>query len=360
MPSFADSDVVVGMDVSKNTIVAGVLTGGGVPVVESLSADEASVRRFFQRFDDPRTVSACYEAGPTGYDLHRLLTSMGVHCVVVAPSLIPKGPGDRVKTDKRDARRLAVLHEAGLLTPIRVPNPREEAVRDLCRTRADLVGDVTQAKNRLFAFMLRHGRVWRDGRQWTMKHRRWVAAQTFDDPALATTFGYYRANLETRETMLHEIEADLAVWFDREPFGAQVARLAAYRGFTHQGALMLAAEVCDWRRFASARHFMGFVGLTPSEYSSGDTTRRGRITKAGNAHLRSQLNEAAWAYSHQPHVGPGIAARQQGLPPEVIARSWNAQQRLCRRYRHLAERNPTRTSSSPRWHASSPGSCGPR
>jgi transposase len=339
MPSVANSDVVVGMDVSKNTIVAGVLTGGdGLPVVESLSADEASVRRFFQRFDHLARVSACYEAGPTGYDLHRLLSSMGVRCVVVAPSLIPKGPGDRVKTDKRDARRLAVLHEAGLLTPIRVPTPREEAVRDLCRTRADLVGDVTQAKNRLFAFLLRHGRVWRDGRQWTMKHRHWVAAQSFDDPALTATLGYYRANLETRENMLHAIEADLAVWFDREPFGAQVSRLAAYRGFTHQGALMLAAEVCDWRRFASARHFMGFVGLTPSEYSSGDTTRRGRITKAGNAHLRAQLNEAAWAYSHLPHVGPGIATRQQGLPPEVIARSWKAQQRLCRRYRHLAER----------------------
>ena len=124
MSSVADSDVVVGMDVSKNTIVAGVLTGGGgLPVVESLSADEASVRRFFQRFDQLGRVSACYEAGPTGYDLHRLLSSMGVHCVVVAPSLIPKGPGDRVKTDKRDARRLAVLHEAGLLTPIRVPTP---------------------------------------------------------------------------------------------------------------------------------------------------------------------------------------------------------------------------------------------
>jgi transposase len=233
---------------------------------------------------------------------------------------------------------LAVLHEAGLLTAIRVPTLREEAVRDLCRVRADLVGDLTQAKNRLFAFLLRHGRVWRDGDMWTLKHRRWLAAQSFDDPALTTTLAYYRAAVETREAAIDAVEADLAVWFERDPFGWQVARLGAYRGFTHLGALAMAAEVADWRRFASARHFMGFVGLTPSEYSSGDSTRRGRITKAGNAHLRAQLVEAAWAYSHHPHTGPTIRRRQQGLPPDVVARAWNAQQRLCRRYRHLVER----------------------
>lgn len=339
MPSLSQCDVVVGMDVSKNVIVAGVLTCDvGAPVMESFTHDEASVRRFFGRFADPARVAACYEAGPTGFELHRLVTSLGVGCAVVAPSLIPKGSGDRVKTDKRDARRLAVLHEAGLLTPIRVPTPREEAVRDLCRVRADMVGDLTQAKNRLFAFLLRHGRVWRDGDMWTLKHRRWLTAQHFDDPALATTFAYYRAAVETREAAIDAVEADLAVWFERDPFGWQVSRLGAYRGFTHLGALAMAAEVADWRRFASARHFMGFVGLTPSEYSSGDTTRRGRITKAGNAHLRTQLVEAAWSYRHHPHAGATIRRRQQTLPPDVVARAWNAQQRLCRRYRHLVER----------------------
>jgi transposase len=143
-----------------------------------------------------------------------------------------------------------------------------------------------QAKNRLFAFLLRHGRVWRDGDMWTLKHRRWLATQRFDDLALATTFACYRAAVETREAAIDAVEADRQLWFERDPFGWQVARLGAYRGFTHLGALAMAAEVADWRRFASARHFMGFVGLTPSEYSSGDTTRRGRITKAGNAHLR--------------------------------------------------------------------------
>ena len=129
-----------------------------------------------------------------------------------------------------------------------------------------MVGDLTQAKNRLFAFLLRHGRVWHDGDMWTLKHRRWLAAQHFDDPALSTTYAYYRAAVETREAAIDAVEADLQLWFERDPFGWQVARLGAYRGFTHLGALAMAAEVADWRRFASARHFMGFVGLTPSEY----------------------------------------------------------------------------------------------
>ena len=195
---------------------------------------------------------------------------------------------------------------------------------------------------------------------WTLRHRRWLAVQHFDDPALATTYAYYRTAVETRETAIEGVEADLALWFERDPFGWPVARLGAYRGFTHLGALALAAEVADWRRFASARHFMGFVGLTSSEYSSGDTTRRGRITKAGNAHLRAQLVEAAWSYRHHSHAGATIRRRQTGLAPEVVARAWNAQQRLSRRYRHLVERRSTRRSSSPPSLASSPGSCGLR
>ena len=160
--------VHLGLDVHKNTISVGVLEPGDeVPRVDKISSDPDAVAHLIARFEDPTRLRACYEAGPTGYELARQLRSLRVSCEVIAPSLIPTAPGDRVKTDKRDARRLAVLHEAGLLTAIRVPTPREEAVRDLCRVRADLVGDLTQAKNRLFAFLLRHGRVWRDGDMWT-------------------------------------------------------------------------------------------------------------------------------------------------------------------------------------------------
>jgi transposase len=283
-------------------------------------------------------VRACSEAGPTGYELARLLRSLGVHCEVIAPSLIPTAPGDRIKTDKRDARRLVRLYRAGELTAIRVPTVAEEAVRDLCRARADMVIDQTRARHRLGTFLLRHGRVWRGGDNWTHKHQAWIAAQRFDDPALQATFAHYRATLTAREAAVAAIEVDLAGWFTRPPFADAVARLAAYRGITHLGGLTLASEVCDWRRFASAGAFMGFCGLVPSEYSSGERTRRGHITHAGNLHLRTQLVEAAWADKAAPAVGASIAHRHQNLPPEVIARAWKAQLRLCGRFRRLDAR----------------------
>jgi len=333
----------LGLDVHKNTISVGILGPcDEVPVVEKISSDEESVRRLIRRFDDPRRLRACYEAGPTGYELARLLRSLDVRCDVIAPSLIPTAPGDRVKTDKRDCRRLARLHRAGELVAVRVPTVAEEAVRDLCRARADMVIDRTRARHRLGKFRLRHGRVWRDGDNWTAKHEQWIAAQRFDDPALTTTFTHYRATLNAREAAVSAIETDLAQWYTREPFADPVARLAAYRGITPLGALTLASEVADWRRFPTAGAFMGFCGLVPSEYSSGDRTRRGHITHAGNLHLRTQLVESAWAYKSHPRVGPVIARRQEGLPPEVVARAWHAQLRLTGRFRRLEARKTSR------------------
>ena len=288
-------------------------------------------------------MRACYEAGPTGFELARLLHSMEVGCQVIAPSLIPTAPGDKVKTDRRDCRRLARLHRAGELVAIRIPTVQEEAVRDLCRTRADMVEDRTRARHRLSKFLLRHGRAWRGGASaWTQAHERWLLGQRFDEPALAATYSHYRAVLQSRDAQLDAIQADLAGWYDRPPFAEQVARLSAYRGITRLGALTLAAEVGDWRRFARASQFMGFCGLVPSEYSSGQRTVRGHLTKAGNAHLRAQLVESAWSYQHRPGVGSQIASRQQGLDPQVIARAWTAQLRLCGRFRHLAARKTSK------------------
>jgi transposase len=311
--------------------------------VEKIFHDEVSVRRLVGRFDDRSTLWACYEAGPTGYDLYRLLTGLGVRCDVVAPSLIPKRCGDRVKTDKRDARRLAGLHRAGELTAIGIPTPAQEAVRDLCRTRGDMVEDLTRARNRLTKFLLRHSRVWRDGSNWTLKHQRWLAGLHFDDRALAATFAHYRATVALRDTSLAAVEADLVPYFDTLLFGEQTHRLAAYRGVTRMGGLCMAAEVFDWRRFPAARSFMSFTGLVPSEHSTGLSEHRGNITHAGNRHIRSQLVEAAWAYQHRPHVGASIAARHDGVAPEVIARAWNAQVRLSGRFRKLAARKNVRS-----------------
>ena len=296
MSSTTTTPTFLGLDVHKNTISAGILRPGeDVADVERISSDDDAVRRLIARMGSPRRLRACYEAGPTGYELARLLTSLGVACQVIAPSLIPTAPGDRVKTDKRDCRRLARLHRAGELVAIRVPTVAEEAVRDLCRARADMVIDRTRARHRLGKFLLRHGRIWRGGDNWTLKHHAWLGAQRFEDLALEATFAHYRATLNAREAAVDAIDADLVGWYSRAPFADTVARLAAYRGITQLGALTLAAEVCDWRRFGSAGLFMAFTGLTPSEHSSGERTRRGHITHAGNVHLRTQLVESAWA-----------------------------------------------------------------
>jgi transposase len=315
--------------------------GESVPDVEKITNDEVSVRRLVARLSGGTRLRACYEAGPTGFGLHRLLVSLGVGCDVVAPSLIPKAPGDRVKTDRRDCIRLARLHRAGELTAIHVPTEAEEAVRDLCRARADLVGDRTRTQHRLTKFLLRHDRIWRDT-AWTVKHQQWLAGQRFDDPALQATYAHYRAVLAAREAELAAIEADLGRWYTTGPFADAVARLAAYRGVAHLGALTIASEVGDWRRFATARSFMGFTGLVPSEHSSGQAVRRGHITKAGNTHLRAQLVESAWAYQHRASLGAVLRRRQDGIDPATAARSWTAQQRLCARFRRLSARKTSR------------------
>jgi len=286
--------------------------GSDSPLLDKLSTDDESVRRLIARFEEPSRVWACYEAGPTGYELARVLRNVGMHCEVIAPSLIPARPGDRVKTDKRDARRLALLFRAGQLSAVRVPTIAEEAVRDLCRARADMVIDRTRARHRLGKFLLRHGRVWRDGDNWTLKHEAWIRQQRFEERALNQTLAHYRATLSAREAAVDAVDADLALWFDRAPFADAVHRLAAYRGVTELGGLTLASEVCDWRRFPTAAMFMAFTGLVPSEDSSGERTRRGGITHAGNTHLRAQLVESAWAYKSRPAAGAVITRRRPG------------------------------------------------
>jgi transposase len=329
----------VGMDTSKNTIVAGILMPGEeIPVIDRIWNEEGSVRHLVSRLGDPAALRCCYEAGPCGFELHRLLASMGVACDVVAPSLIPRRAGDRVKTDKRDASRLARLHRAGELTPIRVPAEAEEAVRDLVRVRAALLADRKRAQQRITAMLMRHGRIWRHGSYWTQAHERWISRQCFDEPALAAALAHYRAALDTRRAELDAVEADLASWACREPLAPAVARLGCYRGIAALHGLTLAAEVVDWRRFASARAFMGFTGLVPGEYSSGERTRRGKITKAGSEPVRTALVEAAHAYQHQPAIGVVLRRRQHDASPETLARSWKAQRRLHTRYKAMTAR----------------------
>lgn len=335
--------VHVAFDASRDTLVAGVLRPGEeTPTIERVFNDEGSVRRFVKGFPEPGKLRTCYEAGPTGYELHRLLTSLKVSCEVIAPSLIPTAPGDRVKTDKRDAKRLVRQFRAGELVAIRVPSRGEEAVRDLCRARGDAVEDLTRAKNRLGHFLLRHGRVYRGATPWTFKHRNWLGNQSFDQPALTATFGRYRSTVECREAELEAVEADLEVYLELEPFASPVRRLSAYRGVDRLGALVLQAEVCDWRRFAGREAPGACCGLVPSEYSSGGSVKRGPLTHTGNAHLRHQLVESAWAYRSGPSLGVALRRRQEGVPAETAARAWATQVDLCRRFRALDARKSVR------------------
>jgi transposase len=335
----------VGLDVAKDAIAVGVLDGvsEAAPRLEKIAHDEVSIRRLVARLGGPARLRACYEAGPTGYELYRLLASLGVGCAVIAPSLVPVAPGDKVKTDRRDARRLVRLFRAGELVAVRVPTREEEGCRDLSRLRAAAISDRRRARQRLGSFLLRRHLVYRDGTAWTVKHRRWLRTLGFDDTGTHATFVHLLASVEERELRVDAIDADLARFFDAGLFANDVARLGAYRGIAPLSALGLACEVCDWRRFPAPAKFMGFVGLVPAEYSTGASTARYGITKSGNAHVRRILVEAAWAYRYPARVSPELARRHEGVPPEVIARAWNAQVRLCGRFRRLAARKDRRT-----------------
>jgi transposase len=333
----------VGLDVHRDSITSAVLVPGGeVPLVDRWFHDEPSVRRFVGTLGDPSCVRLCYEAGPTGYDLARFLGRLGVATEVIAPSLIPVAPGAKIKTDARDARRLVHLHRAGELTAVHIPTPAEEAIRDLARTRADLVIDRTRSRHRLSKFLLRHGQVYRGGVAWTCAHESWLSGLRFNDHALAQTYAHYRAIVGTLDAHLAAVESDLKVYLDKGPFTEAVSRLSAYRGITELGALTLSAEVCDWRRFPRATSLMGFCGLVPSEYSSGERKVRGRITKSGNTHLRAQLVESAWSYQHRPAVGATIKKRQERCGEETVTRAWAAQLHLCGKFRRLSERKSSR------------------
>jgi transposase len=252
------------------------------------------------------------------------------------------------------------LHRAGELVAIRIPSPTEEAIRDLCRTRGDMVEDRMRARHRLSKFLLRHGQVWRGGKAWTLGHERWLVTQRFTEPALQTTYDHYRAVLASRDAQLAAIEADLTTWLDRAPFADQVARLGAYRGVTRLGALHLAAEVGDWRRFAKAGQFMGFCGLVPSEYSSGQVTRRGHITRPATCIFAPSWSRRPGPTSTAPASAPSSPADSTawtlrwwpapGLPSSDCAGGSDA----------CAPASPLPTWSPPPSPGSWPGSCGPK
>lgn len=333
------STTIIAFDQHAATTVAAVLLPGQrTPALHSLASDTATIRRFIERLRRG-PVRCCYEAGPCGFELQRALTTHRIPCDVIAPALIPRRPGDRVKTDRRDAGQLAVLYRAGALTAIHIPTELEEAVRDLLRCREDIRADLLRARHRLSHFLLRHGRRFTATKKaWTKRHAEWLQAQRWPLPALEQTHRAYVRAVDEGVARLQTVDLELRDFLTVDPLRARGERLCCFRGIDDLTALTIAAELGDPRRFPSAPSAMAFMGLVPAEYSSGARTVRGAITKTGNAHLRRVLVESAWHYRHHPFIGDALRHRQRGAPPAVIDHAWLAQRRLHRRYRRLAAR----------------------
>jgi len=335
-----ESTPLIAFDQHAATTVAAVLLPGQPrPALHPLSSESPTILRFVQRLvRQVGAVRCCYEAGPCGFELQRALTQAGISCDVIAPALIPRRPGDRIKTDRRDAAQLAVLYRAGALTAIHIPTAQEEAARDLLRCRDDIRADLLRARHRLSKFLLRHGRRFTATKAWSKRYEAWLRAQTWPLQALDQTHQAYLRAVDEALARLRAVDQDLRALLDLEPLRPRVQRLRCFRGIDDLTALTIAAELGDARRFATAPSVMAYVGLVPSEHSSGTRQARGAITKTGNAHLRRVLVEAAWHYRHHPFLGRALRLRQQGASEAAIAHAWAAQQRLSRRYQRLAAR----------------------
>lgn len=335
----------VGLDVHRDTIAIGVAKMDGRPAewLATVPNDVPALIKRLLRLGPAESLRCCYEAGPTGFGLCRRLNKIGIACEVIAPSLVPVQPGARVKTDRRDARNLAQYLRSGNLTPIHVLDPVTEAIRDLERTRDDAKRAERSARQQLSKFLLRHERWFTGKSTWGPAHQTWLALQTFDQPAQQDVMNDYRESVEmatARVTRLTKQMAERSASWEKAPL---VTALQALRGVEMVSAVTLVAEIGDFRRFASASELMSFVGLVPSEHSSGGSRKQGRITRTGNGHVRRILVESAWHYRRQPRMSKAIRERNDRVSAPVRVIAWKAQQRLNKRLNHLISRGKPAT-----------------
>jgi transposase len=328
----------VGVDAHKKTLFIAMLVGDErTPVTWQVANEPNAVRRLVRKLEReaPGPIHIFYEAGPCGYALQRQVATARVRCDVVAPALIPRKPGERVKTNRRDARKLVELGRAGLLTAVQPPTPEDEAVRDLARARDDARDDLQRCRHRLGKLLLRRGLHYA-GRNWTRAHRQWIDRLAWTHEAERAVIDDYRLAIDHTEARLRELDARLGEIAERAPYREPVGWLRCFRGIDTLTAMLILAELHDFRRFTSAPALMAYLGLVPGEDSSGEKHRRGRITRTGNTLVRRLLIETAWHYQHRPEIGVALARRRRGQPTRVIAIADKAQQRLCRRFRALA------------------------
>ena len=343
-PAVPPSIIYLGLDVHKESITIAVLPAAAkAPTrVERLPNDLPKLKKWLERLAREGELRACYEASGAGYVLHRALREWGYVCEVIAPSLIPTRPGVQRKHDKRDAADLARYYRAGELVVVRIPSEDEERVRDVVRCRETFQREILKSRHYILKFLARRGFVFREGTNWCTPHLRWLQHLTTEGSALAPhdrlVFREYHAlllyKLQRREELDRQIE-QLALLPTLAPM---VRRLQCFRGISWHSAMVLATEIVDWRRFEHPRQLACYLGLISREDSSGDRTRLGSITKAGNSHCRHVLVQAAWSYRHRPQTSVDLKRRQAGQPPAVITHAWKAQQRLHQRFNHLAYR----------------------
>jgi transposase len=340
----------VGLDVHRDSIVIAVAEEGREPgrVVGVIPYDMKALKKVLDKLGPRSMVHCCYEAGPTGYGLARSLKAAGWGCDVIAPSLVPKKSGERIKTDRRDAVKLAQSYRSGDLVPVFIPDPECEAIRDLVRARDDAKKAERVARHQLSKFLLRNDRRFPGKTKWTPAHLAWIAKQTFSQPAQQHVLADGLAAVEAatlREKQLTQRLREVTTAWRLAPL---TKALQALRGVEFVTAVTVTAETADFRRFAKATDFMGYVGLIPSEQTSGETRRQGPITKTGNAHLRHVLVEAAWHYRRQPRISKALRERSLGVAPGVCAIAWKAQKRLHQRLMRLIGRgkNPCEAATA--------------
>ena len=331
----------VGMDVHKQTIAVSVAEaqGGEVRYLGEIANSPEAIQKLVKQLrKGDAQLSFCYEAGPCGYGIHRQLSDLGWACQVVAPSLIPKKAGDRVKTDRRDSLLLARLHRAGELTAVWVPDDAQEALRDLTRAREDMKHLQRQAKQRLSAFLLRHGQRYSGKSNWTQAHYRWLEGMNFNQPVQQIVFQEYVDTVQLLSTRVAALDKQIESAAAESVFWPVIEALMALRGVNLLTAATIVAEIGDLQRFTGAPQLMAYLGLVPSEHSSGGTKSRGGITKTGNGHVRRVLVEAAWTYRHPARKTACLQRRAERTPKAVQAIAWDAQKRLCARYKRMEGR----------------------
>lgn len=333
-----DNTVFVGLDVHKDSIVGAYSVGlGEVSSLGNVGTLERDLERLCRRMQSKAsTVVFVYEAGPCGYGLQRHLSRAGFTCHVCAPSLIAKKAGDRVKTDRRDAEKLVKALRAGDLSFVHVPDERDEAFRDLVRAWSGAKGDLRRAKQRLKSFLLVHGVRYTGKTNWSDAHRRWLSRFTFPQAWSQLAFEEHRRSVDDRIAQCQRLEQLLRSTAPEWRFYPVVQALQALRGVQFTVAIGVLSEAGDLSRFDSPRQLMAWLGLVPSEHSSGSKVQRGGITKAGNSTARKLLIEAAWSYRYTAKVSRLIQQRQEALPQAIVDRAWDAQLRLCRRFRKLS------------------------